>query len=114
MPDALHRAVEIIVPALMALSIAVILLGVVRATVLLVRMEVDLWRGRDCAAHRREIRQHLGYYILLALEFLIAVDVIESLEKPSLEQLAILGGVVVIRLVTGYGLQAELAREARE
>ena len=54
------------------------------------------------------IRYHLGMYLLLGLEFMVAADIIETVFKPSLEQLSILGGIVIIRTVLNYFLDKEL------
>ena len=45
---------------------------------------------------------------MLGLEFLIAADIIRTIVKPSLEELAILGSIVVIRTVINYFLGKEL------
>lgn len=54
------------------------------------------------------IRHDFGYYILLGLEFLIAADIIQTLLKPSQEELIELGGVVIIRILLSYFLNKEL------
>ena len=54
------------------------------------------------------IRYRLGVYILLGLEFLVAADILETVFKPTLEQLTILGGIVVIRTGLNYFLNKEL------
>ncbi|MCB9807377.1 DUF1622 domain-containing protein [Candidatus Peribacteria bacterium] len=54
------------------------------------------------------IRYRLGVYLLLGLEFLVAADIIETVFKPSLEQLGVLGGIVIIRTLLNYFLNKEL------
>ncbi len=54
------------------------------------------------------IRYQLGMYLLLGLEFMVAADIIETVFRPSLEQLAILGGIVFIRTILNYFLNKEL------
>ena len=54
------------------------------------------------------IREHLGFYLLLALEFLIAVDVIETLLHPDWKELGILAGLVVLRTMMSFSLHWEL------
>lgn len=54
------------------------------------------------------IRYFLGTYLLLGLEFLVAADIVETVFKPSLEQLMILGGIVIIRTVLNFFLNKEL------
>ena len=60
------------------------------------------------------IRQHLGYYLLLALEFLIAVDVIETLVHPDWKELGILAGLVVLRTMMSFSLHWELKEIEKE
>ena len=48
---------------------------------------------------RRELRHLLGYYLLLGLEFLIAADIIDTLMKPTPQDLLVLGVIIVIRTV---------------
>ena len=55
-----------------------------------------------------KIRYELGIYLLLGLEFLVAADILETVFKPTLEQLTILGGIVVIRTGLNYFLNKEL------
>ena len=46
--------------------------------------------------------------LLIALDFLVATDIIESIMAPSLFQLAQLGFVVVIRILLSWSLSKEL------
>ena len=65
-------------------------------------------RGKDYKRDAGLIREHLGYYLLLALEFLIAVDIIETLMHPDWKELGVLAGLVVLRTVMGFSLNWEL------
>ena len=47
-------------------------------------------------------------YILLGLEFLIASDILKTVVDPTLDELAILGGVVVVRTVLSVFLNKEI------
>ncbi len=66
------------------------------------------WTAQDPRVERDALRHQLAYYILLSLEFLIAADIIDTILQPSLEELAILAGVVVIRTVISLSLNWEL------
>ena len=76
-------AMHLALPLLKALTVLIIIWGVLCAAVRLVGMEIKLLLGRDYERDAALIRQHLGYYLLLGLEFLIAVDVIETLMHPD-------------------------------
>lgn len=54
-------------------------------------------------------RRQLGRSILLGLEFLVAADIIATVAiKPSLESVAILGLIVIIRTFLSFSLEIEL------
>jgi len=57
----------------------------------------------------RRLRQDLGGAIVLGLEFLVAGDIIRSVVvAPSLENVVVLGLVVLIRTFLSFALQWEL------
>jgi len=63
--------------------------------------------NKTITTHR--IRHTVGAYLLLGLEFLIAADIIRTIVKPTLEELAILGGIVIIRTIISYFLGKEIS-----
>ncbi len=93
------------------LGVVVIAFGVVSGTTRFVRAEFRAVRGADVEDERRRLRQGLGYYLLLGLEFLIAGDIIDTLMQPSVHDLTVLGAIVLIRSVISYSLNAELKSE---
>ena len=90
------------------LGVAVILFGVAGGLARLVRSELLAARGQEVEVQRRHLRHVLGYYLLLGLEFLIAADIIDTLMKPSVQDLIVLGAIVLIRTVISFSLTAEL------
>jgi uncharacterized membrane protein len=56
------------------------------------------------------IRIRLGGYLVLALEFFIAGDIIKTIITPTWESLGILGAIVVIRTVLSYFLTMDLKK----
>ena len=85
--------------------------GVACGLVRFVRSELRAARGSDVDEDRKGLRHVLGYYLLLGLEFLIAADIIDTLMKPSVQDLVVLGAIVLIRTVISYSLNAELKSE---
>ena len=88
----------------------VILYGVLLGMIELVKAE---WQGGLSKVDGRPplfegIRYEIGFHLLLGLEFLIAADVIRTINRPTLEELAILGGLVAIRTVISYFLGREI------
>jgi len=63
----------------------------------------------DDMFENNRIKQQLGSFILLSLEILIAADIIKSILEPSLEDLLILGAIVIIRTIMSYFLEKETA-----
>ncbi len=70
----------------------------------------DVFKGKKAAEIILDVRLSLGPLILLALEFLIVSDVLHSIASRTLEDLAIVGAVVVVRVVMAYFLDRELER----
>ena len=57
-----------------------------------------------------KLRLNLGQLILLALEVLIVSDILHSIAHRSLEDLGVLGAIVLIRILLAYFLDRELDR----
>ena len=92
------RAVEVI-------GVAVLLLG---AAVSGVRYVRDLRQCSAGAAYKR-LRSNLGRSILLGLELLVAADIINTVAiEPTLESLAVLAGIVLIRTFLSFSLEVEI------
>ena len=66
--------------------------------------------GENPQAILLKLRLNLGQLILLALEVLIVSDILHSIAHRSLEDLGVLGAIVVIRILLAYFLDRELER----
>ena len=87
------------------LGVAVIIGGVIAASVWSVQ---QMYRGEWHGAFR-SYRANLGRGILLGLEFLIAADIIGMVAiVPTLERLAVLGLIIIIRTFLSFSLQIEI------
>lgn len=93
------------------LGVLVIVFGVAGGVVRFLRSEVLSARGTNVEDDRRRHRHVLGYYLLLGLEFLITADIIDTLMKPNVQDLVVLGAIVLIRTVISFSLNAELKSE---
>ena len=93
------------------LGVLVIVFGVLCGLIRFVHAEFSAARGASVDEERKQLRHVLGYYLLLGLEFLIAADIIDTLMKPSTQDLVILGAIVAIRTVISYSLNSELGQE---
>lgn len=57
-----------------------------------------------------EFRRALGRSILLGLELLVAADIIRTVAiTPTLESVAVLGGIVLIRTFLSFSLELEIS-----
>lgn len=66
-----------------------------------------LWR-REPQVYRR-FRQEVGRAILLGLELLVAADIIRTVAvSPTLESVAVLSGIVLVRTFLSFSLEVEL------
>lgn len=87
--------------------------GVIVGFYRLVGVEFAALRNADVEHRRLTLRHHLGYHILLGMEFLIVADVLRTIVHPELRELLALGIVVVIRTVISVTLNWELSRVDR-
>lgn len=56
-----------------------------------------------------QFRHQLGRAILLGLELLVAADIIRTVAiTPTLESVAVLGGIVLVRTFLSFSLEVEL------
>lgn len=105
-----EAAVHLLAQGIGLVGVAVVLWGVLRSAIsLLVGEARQLLRSVPEPA-RDGLRHHLGSYLLLALEFLVAADIVETFLEPTPEHLVALGGLVVLRTVISYTLSWELGR----
>lgn len=94
-------------------GVAVIAWGVILMLVRLLRLEFALLSGKPIGQERETLRHQLGSYLLLGLEVLIAADIISTIAHPTLEDMAVLGSIVVIRTVISYFLTREMNHVAQ-
>ena len=88
-----------------ALGVAAIVIGIVAATV------IAGWRllSRQPDTYRLS-RRFLGRSILLGLEILVAADIIKTVAvTPTLESVAVLAAIVVIRTFLSWSLELEIS-----
>jgi len=88
---------------------AIIVWGALLGAVGFIRAEFVRLRGHSDPAANETVRLRFGSYLLLGLEFLIAADIMQTVFKPTLTDVAILGGIVVIRTVISFFLNRDIA-----
>jgi uncharacterized membrane protein len=102
----LARTAEEIARGLEALGIATLVLGLLVALVQAARRLAGGGGGEEAY---RVVRTVFGRSILLGLEFLVAADIIRTVAvEPSLENVAVLGLIVLIRTFLSFSLEVEI------
>jgi uncharacterized membrane protein len=87
-------------------GVGLLTLGAILA---LVQYGRALLRGRGRSAAYKGLRTNLGNAILLGLEFLVAADIIRTVAvKTTLQNVAILGLIVLIRTFLSWSLDVEI------
>ena len=99
----LFTAIEYASLFLMIAGATLILVGGVVAVIEIIQREV-----LKKSIPYQEIRRNFTGKIIFGLEFLIAGDVLSTIIRPTLDEIAVLGSIVVIRTLLGYFLQKEL------
>jgi uncharacterized membrane protein len=97
--DAIARGVEVV-------GIFTLVLGLAAA---LVRAGLALFGRQGAEEVYRIVRTVFGRSILLSLEFLVAADIIRTVAvQPSLQNVAVLGLIVLIRTFLSFSLEVEI------
>lgn len=105
----LTRGLNVISQVIGLAGAGVIIWGFLLVLFRFLRLEWIRIRGRRIGRRREALRHVLGSYLLLGLEILIAADIVRTITHPTLEEMALLAGIVAIRTVISYFLDKELA-----
>jgi uncharacterized membrane protein len=89
------------------LGVMILLYGFAKVLVKYVAIEFSSLRNTPIRALQR-IRCEVGIYILLALDFLIASDIIHTITNLTQKQLIELSVMIVLRTAIGYFLGREV------
>ncbi len=106
--DTFHNFINAVSFSLNIIGSLITIWGII--IVLLEFVKKELFCREDCIKRNELIRIKLGSYLVLALEFFIASDIIKTIITPSWEGLGILGAIVVIRTILSYFLTKDLKR----
>lgn len=107
--DIFHSVINIISFTLNIIGALIIIWGVLICLPELLIKEFS-GKNKEAVRYNEAIRTKLGSYLVLALEFFIAGDIIKTIITPTWESLAILGAIVVIRTILSYFLTKELKK----
>lgn len=88
-----------------AVGVGVLVLGLVWSVVVSTRV----WRKAEGREAYRVLRESFGGVLLLGLEILVAADLIRTVAvEPSMENVLVLGLIVLIRTFLSFSLQIEI------
>jgi len=54
------------------------------------------------------MRQKLGSYLILGLEFFIAADILKAITRPDWNEIGMLAAIIILRTILSYFLGIEL------
>lgn len=106
--DTFHSVINSISFALNITGALITIWGIVVSLFEFLKKEI-LNRG-EAIKLNEAIRIRLGSYLVLALEFFIAGDIVKTIITPTWESLGILGAIVVIRTILSYFLTKDLKK----
>ncbi len=104
------ETVNVISLGIGVIGVTVIVWGSLVSLIELCRVEFKRLCGTVSCQNRNLVRQHYGFYLLMGLEYMIGADIVRTLVRPTLQELAILGSLVAIRTVTSFFLNREMAQ----
>jgi uncharacterized membrane protein len=102
----IHAFVDQLAKALELIGVAIIVGGIVLATLKFVR---DGRRTHDWQSVYPDYRSNIGRGILLGLELLVGADIISTITAPlTFESVGLLAGIVLIRTFLSFSLETEI------
>lgn len=103
-------AINGIVRSIEFIAALMIAAAVLAALYRLVLRHLPARRANATALGQLDVRLQLGQHLVLALEFMIAADILKTVLAPTLQDLAYLGGIILIRTVLSISIAYELRR----
>jgi uncharacterized membrane protein len=96
------------------IGIVILFIGFAKGLYMFILLEIDRIRGRKDYDELFSLRNILGTYIIISLDFLIVSDIIHSVISPDTKELINLGIIVVLRTSIGFFLGKELNELRKE
>jgi uncharacterized membrane protein len=95
-------------------GISILVIGFIKGIYMFIRLELDRLTGKKDYEEIFSLRNILGTYIIISLDFLIVSDIIHSVISPVTSELLNLGIIVVLRTSIGFFLGKELNELRKE
>jgi uncharacterized membrane protein len=100
----LHSVIRVIIYILESFGVIVVFYGAV----------YSFYRFIHTRSKGREIRLTFAYYIVFALEFKLASEILKTVIARSLEELYTIGAIILLRAALNYMIHWEIKQETLE
>jgi len=106
--DTFHNIINVVSFTLNIIGALIVIWGILIALLEFIKKEI--LHQAESLKYNEIIRLKLGSYLVLALEFFIAGDIVKTIITPTWQSLGILGAIVVIRTILSYFLTKDLKK----
>jgi uncharacterized membrane protein len=113
-PELYHLIIEYIVIIIEIIVGILVSAIVIISMVNLVRLLLSKLRKDQRQVYVRNIVARMLRGLLIALDFLIAADLLQTILDPTLEETAVLALIVVLRILLSWSLSKEIEIGAKE
>ena len=104
----LTQFLSLLATIISVISLLIVTYGALIAILSFILNELERITGTYTPTNIRKLRAVFGTYLLLGLEFLIASDILKTVLEPTMNELIILGGIVVVRTILSVFLNKEI------
>lgn len=104
----LTQFLSLLATIISVISLLIVTYGALIAILSFIFNELKRITGTYTPTNIRKLRAVFGTYLLLGLEFLIASDILKTVLEPTMNELIILGGIVVVRTILSVFLNKEI------
>ena len=104
----LTQFLSLLATIISVISLLIVTYGALIAILSFILNELKRITGTYTPTNIRQLRAVFGTYLLLGLEFLIASDILKTVLEPTMNELIILGGIVVVRTILSVFLNKEI------
>ena len=104
----LTQFLNLLATIISVISLLIVTYGALIAIISFIINELKRVIGAYTPTNIRKLRAVFGTYLLLGLEFLIASDILKTVLEPTMNELIILGGIVVVRTILSVFLNKEI------
>ena len=104
----LTQFLSLLATIISVISLLIVTYGALIAILSFILNELKRITGTYTPTNIRKLRAVFGTYLLLGLEFLIASDILKTVLEPTMNELIILGGIVVVRSIFSVFLNYDI------